>query len=87
MKLFDITSEFTTARVVLDFNNLKLSAYSADGSVLAKVDITVPQIHGEIGGDEWQSMFKTELFNLRASGAGSVKISEISVVEGNAFVD
>ena len=85
VKLFDLADEFTDVRIVLDFEDLKLYAYASDGSIIAEVDVYVPESHEGINGAEWQGMFKDELLNFRASSAGSIKISEISVCEGNIF--
>ena len=85
VKLFDITSDFNTARIVLDFKTLTLFAYSASGEVIAEVGVYVSSNHTSIDGETWQTMFKGELFNLRSAGAGSVKIGEIIVCEGNVF--
>ena len=85
VKLFELSENFTEVRVVLDFEELMLYAYSDSGSVIAECEIPTPSIHAGIDGEDWKSMFRSELFNLRASSAGSIKISEIAVVEGNIF--
>ena len=89
IKIADITDGKMTIKVVLDFKNLKLHAYTDEGVVTT--DIAIPESSGATTGIEYQSTFNHNIFYMMTTSPESIadasmKLYGITVTDGNAFL-
>ena len=71
IKIADITEGINNVKVVLDFSDLSVSAYTSDGE-LVKYYFKISEDSGATTGKEYQSTFKRNLFYLMATSPASV---------------
>ncbi len=70
----DLTADFVTVAVTVDFETGKLIAYASSH----KNEISGTFAHTD------RSQFTTELLSMRANGEGAIKIGKIQILEGDA---
>ena len=89
IEIGEITNEKTTVKITVDFENLKVYAYT-DDEVYSR-DIAIPENSLATTGIEYQSTFRSTLFYFMTTtpttvADASIKFYGVKVTEGNPFV-
>ena len=85
-KLFTLTEELQTLRIVLSFETGMLTAYNEEGFVIGELNAALPS--GYTSFEEYRQTLNTQisLINWRANCAGSLYIDNLIIEEGNTHL-
>lgn len=83
-ELGNVSDGFVTIRIVIDFAVGELHAYDAAGNIIATRNFAYDQAWDGTS-EDYQAALTSALLQIRSSGAGSIRIGNIGVYEGNIF--